>query len=260
MTRGSVPVRRERRIMVKTDRSPEEIRAILEQLVELQELDREIIQARKQAAALPQKIKALDARLAEEEKVFEELAAQTTDTSKRRRQLEREMRDLEEEVERHKKRLMEVKTNKEYAAVNQEIGLLREKIDAIETEILEMIEAEEAHEKRVAHERERLEQLRSQVEKERQRIRERIAEKKEKIKRLAAERERQRTKIPADVLALYDRLFERHPGDVVVPAVRNHCGGCHINLVSQKMLEIRQMKRIVQCEGCLRIFSGEAES
>jgi len=46
---------------------------------------------------------------------------------------------------------------------------------------------------------------------------------------------------------------------VVCPAVRNHCGGCHMTLVNQIMVEIRQMKRFVRCEGCLRIFTGEAE-
>lgn len=246
--------------MAEPEKSPEEIRTILAQLVELQEIDRETIQARRQMAALSPKLRALDTRLAQEEQEVGKVGASTSDPSKERGRLEREVRDLESNVKEHNRRLMEVKTNKEYAAVNQEIETLRQKIDALETRILEMIEDEEAQEKRIEQAHERLERIRAESQEEKRRIEEQIRSKNEKLQRLAAELDRRRDNIPGDLLAIYDRLSQRHPGDVVVPAVRNHCGGCHLNLVSQKMVEIRQMKKFVRCEGCLRLFSGEAES
>jgi len=246
--------------MAEPERSPEEIRAILADLAEFQEIDRETIQVRRQLASLSPKLPALDARLAQKEQEIEKLATRKSDPGKERPRLEREVRELENSIEEHSKRLMEVKTNKEYAAVNQEIEILRQKIDALETRILEMIEDEDVHEKRVGQARQRLERVRAESQEEKRRIEERIRSKNETLSRLAGERERRRTAIPADVLAIYDRLSQRHPGDVVVPAVRNHCGGCHLSLVSQKMVEIRQMKQFVRCEGCLRLFSGEAES
>jgi hypothetical protein len=245
--------------MPHTERSPEEIRKILAQLTDLQEVDCEMIQVRHQSAILPPKLRALDARLAQEKQEIEKTSAGKTDSSVERRRMERDMREIEEEIEKHRKRLMECKTNKEYAAVNHEIDMLRQKIDRIETSILEGIEKEEAHEQRVNLARQKFERIRIESEQERQRIEEQIRTKNEKIARLTAERERRRQAIPADALALYDRLSERLPGEVVCRAVRNHCGGCHISLVSQKMVEIRQMKTFVRCEGCLRIFSGEAE-
>lgn len=245
--------------MAGEERSPDEIREILAQLVELQEVDREIVQVRKQLASLPPKLRALDERLAEEERAVEKLSAGGTDTRSQRRKLEREIRDLEHEIKEHRKRQMEVKTNKELAAVMREIEALEQKVDQLETRVLEMIEQEEAHERSVAEARENLERLRSQAEQEKKRIHEQIRSKKEKIERLSAERNHRRSKLPPDVLSLYDRISERHPGDVVVPVVRNHCGGCHISLVSQKMVEIRQMKNFVRCEGCLRLFSGQIQ-
>lgn len=245
--------------MRTTERSPEEIRAILDQLVDLQEIDREIIQLRRQMATLPPRLRALDDRLREEEKAVEELGAGTTDTRKERRGLEQEVQDLEARMETEKVRAMSVKTNEELAAVNKEIEVIEKKIDARETRILEMIEAEEDHERKVAEARSRLEQIRAGVDQEKKRIEEQIRSKKEKIGRRNAAREQQQAKVPPDVLALYDRLAQRLGGNVVVEADGNHCGGCHINLVTQKILEIRQMKKIIQCEGCLRIFSGVAE-
>ena len=245
--------------MARVERSSEEIRAILNQLVELQEVDREMVQLRQHLATFPPKLRALDTRMAHEQQEVGKLDTTKTDTSKDRRRLEKDIQELEEHIAARRKRFPEIKTNKEMAAVNQEIEALRRRIDAFETRILEMIEEEEAHDRRVAQAREKLERLRVETDQEKQRIQEQLRAKNEKLGRLAAERERRRKAIPEDVLALYDRLSERHPGDVVCQALHNHCGGCHINLVSQKMVEIRQMKTFARCEGCLRIFSGEAE-
>jgi len=246
--------------MTPTERSPDQIRAILAQLRELQEIDREILQVRQQMAGLAPKLRALDTRLAQEQQEVEKLSGGKTDSSSERRRLEKEVRELQEEMEKHRLRLMEVKTNKEYAAVNQEIDTLRRKVDGLETRILEILEADEMYDRQVKQAHARLERIRAESQEEKRRIEEQIRSKNEKIARLGGERERRRTTIPADALALYDRLSERLPGDVVCPAIRNHCGGCHMTLVNQKMVEIRQMKNFVRCEGCLRIFTGEAEA
>jgi len=223
-------------------------------------VDREIVQIRQQMATFPPKLRALDTRVAQEHQEVAKLDTTKTDTSKDRHRLEKDIQELEEHIAARRKRFPEIKTNKEMAAVNHEIESLRLKIDALETRILEMIEDEEAHDRRVAQAREKIERLHAETDIEKQRIQDQLRSKNEKLGRLAAERDRRRKSVPDDVLALYDRLSERHPGDVVCQALHNHCGGCHINLVSQKMVEIRQMKTFVRCEGCLRIFSGAAES
>ncbi|MBM3335660.1 hypothetical protein FJY63_13455 [Candidatus Sumerlaeota bacterium] len=243
-----------------TERSPDEIRAILAQLTELQELDRKIIQVRQQMAALPPRLRAVETRFSQEQRELEKLTGSKSDRSKDQRRLEHESREIEEEIESHKKRLMEVKDNKQYAAVGHEIAVLRQKLDAIETAILKNIEDEEAHERRVAQARQKIERVRAETNEEKRRIEDQIRTRKQALDSLDAKRQHHRQAIPADVLALYDRLFERNPGNVVCQAVGNHCGGCHINLVNQKMLEIRQMKTFVRCEGCLRFFTGLAET
>ena len=244
--------------MTQIERSPEEIRAILADLGDLQEIDREIVQLRRQLAVLPPKRKALDERIREEEKAVEQLGAGPADTRRERRALEQQIQDLESHMEKEKVRSMSIRTNEEMAAVNREIAVIEGKIDARETRILEMIEEEESHERKVAEARERLAHLRADVNQEKERIGDQIRSKKDKIDARAALRKQQQRKIPDDVLALYERLSQRLAGSVVVEADRNHCGGCHISLVTQRVLEIRQMKNIIQCEGCLRIFSGVA--
>jgi predicted nucleic acid-binding Zn-ribbon protein len=219
-----------------------------------------MLQIRKQLKLFPPKLEALDRRIAQEKEELERHRRARTDHGAERRKLEGDVQELEAKIERERARLMEVKTNKEYAAVNHEIDILREKIDNRETRILELIEDEESHSQDIDESEKRFDAFLAEIEEERQRIDEQVRTKKEKLVRLGSARERQREKIPQDVLAKYDRLSERHPGDVVVPAVRNHCGGCHLNLVSQRMVEIRQMKSFIQCEGCLRIFNGEEEA
>jgi len=243
--------------MNRVERTPEEIREALQQMKELQVLDLEILQLRQQLGVLLPKMPALEARLAQERQAVEQTDV-SVDHTRERHTLEKEIHELETEIERHRKRQMDVKTNKEYAAVGHEMDALRKKIDGLETRVLELIDDEESHERRRQETRRRFEQLAVEAAEERRRIEEQIRTKKTKLEARAAEHERMRRKIPADVLRLYDRLSERHPGTVVVEAVRAHCGGCHMVLVSQKMVQIRQMSHFVRCEGCLRLFRGEA--
>ncbi|MCX8036794.1 MAG: hypothetical protein N3D11_07030 [Candidatus Sumerlaeia bacterium] len=245
--------------MRPVERTPDEIRAIVQQLRDLQEVDREIRDLRKQLALLPSKHKALDVRLAQEHAEIERLKADKMDTSNERRKLEKEIRQLEAEIKDHEDKRMRCKTNPELRAVDLEIAAIRKKIDALETRVLEQIEEEEAHDRKVAEALAKLEQLEREHIEERRRIEEQIRSKSEKLARREQTYKDMRAQIPPDALALYDRLSERLPGSVVCPAVRNHCGGCHLTLVNQKLLEIRQMKTFVRCEGCLRIFCGEEE-
>jgi hypothetical protein len=242
------------------ERSPEEIQAVLKELLELQVLDAEIIQLGQQLGVLAPKLAALEEKLARERKAFEAAEGPVFDGHVERQRIEKEIHGIEQSIEEHRKRQIGLKTNKEYAAVEHEIAAMRRRIDQLETRILQIIEQEEGTSRAQSEAHKRFDRFRAEAEEEKQRIGQQIRTKKERLEKRTAERDAWRRRIPPDVLRLYDRLSERHPGTVVVMAVQNSCGGCHMNLVHQKMLEIRQMQRFVRCDGCLRLFAGEAKN
>lgn len=242
--------------MTQDERTPEELREILQRLKDVQEVDIEILQVKDQMKVYPGKLKQLDTRLAEEQAEHEKVMNAPGDHELERRKLELEIKEIDNKIEEERKRQHGKLSNEAHQAISREIDFLEKKKDKAETRILETLEEEESYRERLSEVEERFSRFKTQNDEERARIQEQVKTKKGKIERLLADRERLREKVPQDVLRLYDRLSPRTP-DVVVPAVNSHCGGCHILLVSQKMVEIRQMKKFIQCEGCLRVFSGE---
>ena len=57
------------------------------------------------------------------------------------------------------------------------------------------------------------------------------------------------------VLSAYQRLRKSYKnGLAVVKVERDSCGGCFNKIPPQKQLEIRQRKKIIVCEHCVRIL------
>jgi len=67
--------------------------------------------------------------------------------------------------------------------------------------------------------------------------------------------ETQNKKIEDRLLNAFNRIRETYKnGLAVVTIERNSCGGCFAKIPPQRQLEIRQRKRIIQCEHCGRVL------
>src|SRR5689334_17210114 len=110
---------------------------ILQELVELTRLDRELTAIREQLAQYP----AMTARMDEdEERQRKQIVAAEADLEaarRARRQAEKEILTLQDQTRKLAMQQASVKTNKEYQAMLHEIETVRAKIDDLETEGLE---------------------------------------------------------------------------------------------------------------------------
>jgi len=118
--------------------------ADLEQLIELQRLEDEAAVARSRIGEIPACIDALSARievrtgaLAHAQQALEELR-------KDRLELEKQLAAVQARLERFRDQLMQVKTNKEYQAMQHEIAAAEDEFRRLEDNILErMIEGDD---------------------------------------------------------------------------------------------------------------------
>jgi uncharacterized protein len=82
----------------------------------------------------------------------------------------------------------------------------------------------------------------------------------------AGERRRQRTEIaaeiPADLLALYDKVAAANGGVGAAMLKHRRCEGCHLELAGNELTAVRAAspETIVRCENCRRILVRTAES
>ncbi len=232
----------------------------LKLLVDLQKIDGEIFHLRRQLEAKPTEA----ARLKEEHQRFTQGLQQAEQRYKalevRRNQRETDLGQKEEQVKKLQIQLFQLKTNKEYSAMQKEIEGSKADKSVLEEEVLKLMEEIDRAKAQVAAEREQLKaregELKSQldrIEQESQRLRASVEE-------LKARRGAAAPKVDPSSLAQYERILERKEEQALVPVVGDSCGGCHMILPPQTVNEVLANTRLVPCEACGRILYAETNA
>ena len=112
----------------------------LQHLIHLQELDSAAERQRRRVADIPTLQAALDARLAERTAAVESVKARIAACQATRRDIEKDLAAVQGRLSKYKNQLMEVKTNKEYQAMQKEMSVAEQDIGNLETRMLERME------------------------------------------------------------------------------------------------------------------------
>ncbi|MDP6124979.1 MAG: C4-type zinc ribbon domain-containing protein [Candidatus Latescibacteria bacterium] len=222
-------------------------------LLGLQDVDNEIDVLRKGKEDAPARIDELNAEM-------EELVAGRQETEDTLKELSESYRDFERQVaearaalDKDNARLLEVKTNREYDAIRQEIETNQQTIDENETEQLTITEETERLEQDLAEcetdYRERHEALKAETAE----LETQVADVDKHIKARQSKRKKASKSVEPRLLKIYDRI-RRGRSVAVVPITRGACGGCFKSLPPQRVNEVRRMNKITSCEACGRIL------
>src|SRR5262245_27039504 len=115
----------------------------LQHLIHLQELDLKAERTRRRIAEIPGQQAALDERIAARTTAADTVKQRIAAMQAARREIEKELAAVQTRLSKYKNQLMEVKTNKEYQAMQKEMSVAEEEISALETKLLErMVEAD----------------------------------------------------------------------------------------------------------------------
>src|ERR1700752_908350 len=115
----------------------------LEHLVELQNLETAIEEAKRRIAAHPQRVADADARLAEAKEAVEAVKQRLKASQEVRRDAEKEAATYQGRLSKFKDQLSAVKTNREYQAMQHEIETAQKELGVVEERVLErMMEAD----------------------------------------------------------------------------------------------------------------------
>ena len=100
----------------------------LQHLIHLQELDSAAERHRRRVADIPVLQAALDARLAERTAAVDAVKARVAASQTARREIEKDLAAVQARLSKYKNQLMEVKTNKEYQAMQKEMSTAEQAI------------------------------------------------------------------------------------------------------------------------------------
>jgi predicted nucleic acid-binding Zn-ribbon protein len=226
----------------------------LEHLIQLQQLETDTSDRTRRLADLPARITAAEAAVAAALAARDAAAALAAENLAARRAADRELAVQQGRLTKFKDQLMEVKTNKEYTAMQHEIATAESGVQTFEDQILglmlqadELAAAVKGAETALAEQERAAAATRGEVDAERRRLEGELAG-------LAETRRALEASMPPEHVRLFADTAAKRRGIAVSAVHDGHCRACQVRLRPQLIMEIRRGDSVVQCESCARIL------
>ena len=235
-------------------------------LLDLQAQDSALAQLNHRRTALPE-----HARIAELQARFEELDGQRIEADTEVGDLTRAQSKADAEVENVKARRVRdeermssgaITNPKDLESLQHELGALQRRISTLEDEELEVMERLEDAQKRLSAVTADLDGLKAELEQVTA-VRDSAVETIDAEAGTAtAERERIVAQVPAELLALYDKVRAQYGGLAAAELRARRCEGCRLEINGADLREIAAMPddEVLRCPECSRILVRTAES
>ena len=223
-------------------------------LIELQGLDTQIFKREKELLDMPENLRILDEAFKSKMTNLKALEDGLKSLQVKRKDKENDLGLKEGSIKKLQTQLYQLKTNKEYTIMQEEIARIRADNSLIEEEIIKIFDQTDIENKKISEEKEFLKGEEVKLGEEKLKVEKEIKRIKAEADSLKAQRAALSEKIDKTALAKYDRIIKSKDGLAVVPVAGGSCQGCFRILPSQVIHEIRMKKDLVFCENCARII------
>jgi predicted nucleic acid-binding Zn-ribbon protein len=229
----------------------------LRQLYALQMIDSSLDELQELKGDLPAHIGGLESRKAQLTAAMAELDQTMRTAFAQRDTTDGEIVALRDKMEKYKTQQFEVRNNKEYDALTKEMDHASEMIARLEKE-MDVLEGKATLARTdIEGIKAQLVELEKELDEKHAALTEVSKATEEEELKYSHQREKLLVRInKADLLA-YERIRKAKKGKAVVPVKRGACGGCFARVPPQKLLELRQNKRLYACEHCGRILVSD---
>jgi hypothetical protein len=232
----------------------EKVHPDLKGVVEVQQLDGQAAELTAQIDSLPAQMQTLQSQLDDFINAHEERKKRLAANLRERKDLEGEIKAIQEKIAKHKDQLYQVKTNDQYKAMLKEIEGEQTDIRKIEDQILEkMIEAEDLQ-KLVQEAASRLEGEKARVAAAIKALKDEQQKHLDARARVQTRRQEVAAAVSDSVLSLYERIRTYRTGAAVAEVRDGLCTACNVLLRPQVYNEIRANDTVMTCENCSRIL------
>jgi len=228
-------------------------------LVQLQQTDTRMLEKRRFIDRVPLRISEVDEPFKKASAEWEKMKQKAEAVAKKKKDKEKALEDAQEKIGKMRARTSDIKNNKEYQAHLKEIESSEKEIAALEDQILQVMTEIDAAQKEqqefgenVKREEEKIQGFKQQLEADVKRFEQELSRMKDERTGLVAQ-------VDADTYNLYLKLLRNGKGLAVARAEDNICLGCDMNIPPQLSLEIRKGSELVQCPQCYRILYCEVD-
>lgn len=230
----------------------------IETLIELQKIDVQIFDLKANLEKMPQEITALEEEFLQRESFLKKSIEDLKQVQVGQKEKELELQTKEQAVERQQLQLYQVKSNKEYNALQLEIGKIKADNSLLEEQILMGMEKVDKMKQSVAEEKQKLELGKKELDQKKNEIEIQMRQLREQLDSLAAQRKRIiESSVKPEILALYERILENRGELAIVSVKENSCSGCFMAIRPQVVNELR-LGKLLTCDNCSRILYVES--
>ena len=223
-------------------------------VIQLQSLDQKIAAFEKEVAALPKHIAAIEKTLESHVRKLDADRAALTANQKDRKKLEGDIQVNEQKISKLKDQMLQVKTNEQYRAFQNEIEFIQKESRKAEDRILELMTESEPLDGNVKKAEAALKEEKQVVEGEKTRARERTAADQKQLDQLRGEKTEVTAKLPAAVMTKYAHIRKKWSGTVIAEVVGGRCSACQIIVRPQYMQDLKKGEELMTCESCGRFL------
>ena len=226
----------------------------LDRLIRLQALDSRVAEARKLQTSIPDTQRALDQKLDGARAAVAAAKDQQAANQTSRRDLEKDLSAVNTRLSRYKDQLMEVKTNREYHAMQHEIETAQGEVKRLEDSMLELMVTGDEIGATLKSAETGLKTAEQQITRERADLDGQLKTTGESLETTLVERRALASEVPPGVLAQYEQVSKNRKGIAVAEARAERCTECQVRLRPMVYAEVRHNSGLVQCDSCQRFL------
>lgn len=234
--------------------SPPSVLDQIRKLVEIQKLDAQIYDIRKELKEKPALLEQLKQEFEAQKANLNTLEEKSKAVQVSRKSLEGDLMAKEEAIAKANMQLSQIKTNKEYTAKLSEIENIKADKSMIEEKILISYDDVDKIKADIEKEKGILDQKSKKYQSSKQEIEGHIKELEDRLKVLQSQRKQITPDIEKELLNRYEKILVNKEGLAIVPVEGTSCGGCFMNVPAQIINEMKMHDKLIYCEMCSRIL------
>jgi predicted nucleic acid-binding Zn-ribbon protein len=227
---------------------------IIEQLLVLQERDRQILRVTQELAHISPERDNYRARATVTQDLLTAAKNRIKQIETERKHLDLEIETKKTQIEKYANQQLQTRKNEEYKMFAKEIDTTKAEISKIEDAEIELMEKAETAQKELAHATAEAAAAKKIVEEKIGQLDQREENFKKELTGLLAGRAEASAAVDESTRSQYERIFKSKGEHVVVNVEHTSCGGCHMKLPAQTMTHCRAQEQIVTCPSCGRIL------
>jgi uncharacterized protein len=226
----------------------------IEKLLILQDRDRRLRRIQAELARIDPERRMFQARAAESQAALEQAKAKVKQLESDRKTLELEVESKKQLIARYATQQLQTRKNEEYRALAHEIDTCNKEIHDIEDREIELMEQAELVQKAVLKGTAAAADARKAMEEQLGTLNQREQNLKKELAALEQNRAELSAAVDDSVRARYERLLRSKGDNVVVGIQHGVCGGCHMRVPPQLLVQCQGQQEVVTCSNCGRIL------